>query len=190
MDAKTTHTANDLVASALINARHELTKLKIQGLSHKKIDDYKQSQSTQIIEQSVTVADNVLKRLVAHTVGHTVEDLFDDCLGTIGQIFIESTDTEHGGKYIMQLDIVDKDYMLDLKDLNENNAVKQRMIFLLDAVKVLYCSVKDRMKKWAELNDTTFEYMLELDSNTTLYLDSQKNKRIGITLQSVTEFPN
>lgn len=90
----------------------------------------------------------------------------------------------------MSLDIVDHDYMLDLGEFKDDKAVRHRIVFLLNAVKVLYCAIKDHMQEWAADNGTTFNYILELDNNTTMYLDKAKNKRIGIRLDRVTTFTN
>jgi hypothetical protein len=183
----------DPLATALRTAREELTKLKVSGVTDEKIDNYKQTQSKEILEQSAVVADQVLKRLVAHTVRRPMSDIFDSYL-PIGQVRIEQDgDTKNSNantdKYVMYLALVDKDYMLDLGVLHGDESVKQRMIFLLNAVKVLYCPIKDYMQEWAADNNTAFEYILELGDNTTMYFDPEKKKRIGIILKKVNVFP-
>jgi hypothetical protein len=90
---------------------------------------------------------------------------------------------------MMKLALVDKDYMLDLGDLHGKEDVKQRMIFLLNSVKVLFCPVKDYMIKYMTNKGLTFEYTMGIDTNTTLYLDKNSKKRIGILLTEVSEFP-
>ena len=138
-----------------------------------------------IVENSLAFADNVIKRLVAHTLKKDVNELFDTCIDTRGQILIHDSNSDK--KYLMGLDIVDKDYMLDLGAFQGNEDVKNRMIFLLNAVKVLYCPIKEHMKSWASENETTFNYVLQLGLNTTLFLDKETEKRIGIILNEINE---
>jgi hypothetical protein len=172
--------------TALTSAREELLKLKMNSLPPEKLDDFKQTQSKEILDKSAMLADYAIKHLVAHTVGKPVLDLFESYIETPGHILIEKKNDDvhisRVSQYIMKLQIVDKDYMLDLKELKNNESVKQRMVYLLNAVKVLYCAVKNHMQTWALRNNTTFDYNLHLDSNTTFYLDEEKNKRIGIVL--------
>jgi hypothetical protein len=164
------------------NARAELRKLRPQP-SEDQIDYNKQEESKNILEHSVSFADNVLKHLVAHTVGEELNTLFDECVDTSGSILI--TDKNCKKKYTLCLGLVDKDYMLDLKQFKDNAGVKERMVFLLNTVKVLYCPIKDHMKKWASENNTTFNYVLQIGLNTTLFLDQDSKKRIGIILTLV-----
>lgn len=145
------------------------------------METHQQKQAAQILDQSVMFADNVLKRLIAHTLGRDVNELFNSYIETKGEILI--TDSKHQKKYIMRLDIVDKDYMLDLGEFKGNENVKQRMIFLLNTVKVLYCPIKDHMKKWAASNGAEFNYVLQIGLNTTLFIDKNSKKRIGILLK-------
>lgn len=138
----------------------------------------------QAIDNSILFADNVLKNLVAHTLDIPVEDIFTNVVPAKHPILINYA--AKNKKYYMSLDIVDKDYMLELGDLKDEKvfeSVKSRMIFLLNTVKFLYCPIKDYMKKWASDRDKTFDYMLGVDTNTTLYLDRDKEKRIGIILR-------
>ena len=141
-----------------------------------------ESNSELLVEQAITYGDNVLKRLVAHTVGKPVDELFDSCIDTRGALLI---DDGSKNKYTLSLDIVDKDYMLDLKHFQGNADVQSRMVFLLNAVKILYCPIKDHMKKWAAENDTTFHNVLQIGINTTLFLNKDTEKRIGIILTSI-----
>lgn len=137
-----------------------------------------------VINNSIIFADNVLKNLVAHTLNVALEDIFDNVVPNKQPILINYA--AKNKKYYMSLDIVDKDYMLDLGELRDEKvfeSVKGRMIFLLNTVKMLYCPIKDYMKKWASERGQTFDYMLEIDMNTTLYLDRGKEKRIGIILK-------
>lgn len=138
----------------------------------------------QVIDHSILFADNVLKNLVAHTLDVAIEDIFDNVVPNKQPILINYA--AKNKKYIMSLDIVDKDYMLDLGELRDEKvfeSVKGRMIFLLNTLKMLYCPIKDYMQKWASNRGQKFDYMLEIDINTTLYLDRDKEKRIGIILR-------
>lgn len=168
--------------------------MSAEDLTHKaqeEIDKYtEQDKAKLVLEQSVMFADNVIKHLVAHTLGKEVDDLFDTVVESKGEVLIkdlsnkpkESTESE---KYTLGLDIVDSDYMLDLLHFKDNEQVKEQMIFLLNTVKVLYCPIKDYMKKWASENNTTFNYVLQIGLNTTLFLDKDCKKRIGIILKKV-----
>jgi hypothetical protein len=177
------------VNELLENARQELAKLRPQ-LTDEQVDKAKQTETKNILEQSVSFADNVLKRLVAHTIDEDIDDLFDECVETRGAILIKEEGDgkdEKPNKYTLELDIVDHDYMLDLMHFKDDKNVKDRIVFLLNTVKVLYCPIKDHMKKWADENDTTFNYVLQIGLNTTLFLDKDSKKRIGIKLTAVSE---
>ena len=42
------------------------------------------------------------------------------------------------------------------------------------------------MQKWVKDNEKpTFDYILGIDTNTTLYFDKQSEKRIGIVLREI-----
>ena len=164
--------------------RREMEKIHLHP-SAEEIDNTKQTEAKRILEHSMMFADNVVKHLVAHTIGKEVTELFDECVDTKGSILISETskdNNEEQSKYLLGLDIVPKDYMLDLKHFHGNGEVKERIVFLLNTVKTLYCPIKDHMKKWAMDNDTTFNYVLQIGLNTTLFLDKDSEKRIGITL--------
>jgi hypothetical protein len=175
------------VNELLEKARQELTKLRPQ-LTDEQIDKNKQTYTKNILEQSVSFADNVLTRLVAHTIDEDIDNLFDEYVETRGSILIKETrdgKDDEPDMYTLGLDIVDHDYMLDLKHFKDNKNVKERIVFLLNTVKVLYCPIKDHMKKWAVDNDTAFNYVLQLGLNTTLFLDKDSKKRIGVKLTPV-----
>jgi hypothetical protein len=168
------------VSAALAAARAELTKLR-----EAQQDADRKHRVNQVLNQSIMFADNVLKRLVGHTLDVRPEDIFDTCLDDVSKLCIE--DKTAGKKYLMYLDIVDKDYMLDLGIFHGNGDVQDRMVFLLNCVKVLYCTVKDYMKTWAVENDTDFNYVLQIGLNTTNFLDKDIEKRIGIRLVELDE---
>lgn len=156
---------------------------KIKHEAPKDHDDFtRQEGAKKALDQAVSFADNALKRLVAHTVGRDVNELFDECMETRGQILIEE---KNNGKYTLELDIVPKDYMLDLGHFKNNKNVKDGMIFLLNAVKILYCPIKDHMKALLIDSSDTFNYVLQIGLNTTLFLDKDSEKRIGIVLTPV-----
>jgi hypothetical protein len=180
---------DEKVNELLEKARQELAKLRPQ-LTDEQVDKAKQTEAKNILEQSVSFADNVLKRLVAHTIDEDIDDLFDECVETRGAILIKEEGDgkdEEPNKYTLELDIVDHDYMLDLKHFKDDKNVKERIVFLLNTVKVLYCPIKDHMKKWTEENGTTFNYVLQIGLNTTLFLDKDSKKRIGVKLTEVSE---
>jgi hypothetical protein len=178
---------DEKVNELLEKARQELIKLRPQ-LTDEQIEKAKQTETNNILEQSVSFADNVLKRLVAHTINEDIDDLFDECVEMRGAILIkEDCKNNETNKYTMELDIVDHDYMLDLKHFKDDKNVKDKIVFLLNTVKVLYCPIKDHMKKWAVENDTTFNHVLQIGLNTTLFLDKDSKKRIGIKMTEVNE---
>ena len=139
------------------------------------------------IDNSINFADNVVKNLVAHTVGVPVMDIFADIHPTKKEILIDYK--AKNKRYCMSLDLVDKDYMLDLGNLKDEGvfkSVKARMAFLLNMTTLLYCPIVKYMQEWANDNGRSFEYLLEVDiNNTTLYLDKNSEKRIGIMLREV-----
>ena len=155
--------------------------------------DAKQQKADMILDQSMMFADNVLKRLVAHTLDVDIDELFDTMVKTRGEILIVDNQTEHcelsqllePQKYTMGLDIVDHDYMLDLGRYADDPKVKEQMVFLLNTVKVLYCPIKDYMKTRTQCNGSAFNYVLQIGLNTTLFLDKDSKKRIGIVLKKV-----
>ena len=155
--------------SALAHAIAEIKKLKQAPSPASPVPYY-------ILENSMKFADKVLKQLVACTLNTTVDELFSECLDDTGYVGIEIDDI----KFSLSLGIVPKDYMLDLGRFHGNAEVQERMVFLLNCVKLLYCPVKDHMKKQMDFN-----YVLQLDLNTTMFLDSGTEKRIGILLKEV-----
>jgi len=96
------------------------------------------------------------------------------------------------------LDIVDSDYNLtttinecnllseNIYDLNKesNESIKKQIIYIItllsQSVKVVFNSLKN---KYQELT----EYNIILSENTTIYLDYELNKRIGVKFQEVIE---
>lgn len=209
------------VQELLKNARDEI--LKAKGYMPEDQKKNQQENAKKILNQSVMFADNVLKRLISITMGRAVSDMFEHVLDTRGSVLMNVThqDTKKETKYMLTLDIVDSDYMLDLKELKDHPEVKQRITFLLNTVKVLYCPLKDYMKKWVltdqkqpirnkngafEYSDEnvnkqnekkntneeekSFNYVLQIGLNTTLFLDKDVKKRIGIIMKQVDEFPD
>ena len=154
------------------HASNELIKV----LEHKNANKPIAPSTQQILDQSISFADNPLKRLVSHTLGCDVDELFDEYSDTIGEILI-SNDNK---KYTLKLDIVPKEYMLDLGEFKGNKQVIEKIVFLLNTVKVLFCPIKDHMRTLR-----SFNYVLQISHNTTLFLDELSEKRIGIILTRV-----
>lgn len=144
-----------------------------------------QTQAKAILEQSVSFADSALKRLVAYTIGEEVDTIFDDYNATTGEILIETPENKH--RYLMYLDIVQHDYMLDLGEFKGNGAIQQRMVFLLNTVKVLFNPIKDFMRARIDEDGSplSFNYVLQVGLNTTMFLDKNCEKRIGIILKKI-----
>ena len=161
----------------LATARDELRKLNMLSTPQQPDLKDQSNSASDIIENSIAYADNVLKRLIAHTMGEDVKTLFEDCIDTRGSILID----DGKKKYTMQLDIVPRDYMLDLLHFSGRSDVKERMAFLLNTVKVLFCPLRDHIRK-----DHSFQYVLAIDKNTTLFFDKDSANRIGITLTEIS----
>ena len=158
----------------LEKAKNEIRKIKSpQGVGNKQED------AKLILEQSVLFADKVLKKLMSHTLDANIEEIFDSVLDTSGEILLD----DGKNKYKMYLDIVEKNYVLDLKNFKNNTQVKNSMIFLLNTVKVLYCPIKDHVKLWSVGRGKTFNGVLQIDLNTNLFIDRNSQKRIGIVLK-------
>lgn len=161
------------VESALEHAKKELLKLK---LSNTQVDNYKQAASKKIIDQSIMFADRVLKNLIAHTMSRSVDEVFEDILETTGIITVDN-------KYSMGLGVVDKEYVLDLKEYTGNEQVKDRIVFLLNMAKIAYCPIKTYL-------DTTgqeFDHKLLIDMNTNLYFSEHTEKRIGVIFRELDQ---
>lgn len=148
------------VEELIAKAQEEILKLQ-----HTKIDT---------VTSTVVFADKVLKQLIELTIR---DNIFDESVETGVLMISDGID-----KYKMYLDIVDKDYMLDLGPFKNNGKIQEVIIFLLNSVKTLFCPLKDYMKEWAIDNDTDFSYVLQIGLNTTMFLDKDCQKRIGIIL--------
>jgi hypothetical protein len=133
----------------------------------------------EIVEASIHLADKVVKYLIAATLAKPVDQLFDTCLENIGEIII---DTPSGNRYAMYLNLVDKDYMLDLGELAGNDRVKQCMVYILNSANMMFRCLSTHLKKTLPGG---FDYTLNTAYNTTLYLDEQLDTRIGIILKEI-----
>lgn len=149
----------------------EIAKREIEKVS---FTDQK-NETEVIVNNSILFADKVLKLLIAHTLDADIKNVFEDHHTESGFIRINDGSSE----YDMYLDIVDKDYMLDLIHFNNNVNIRDRMVFLLNTVKVLFPPLKDYIKN----SHSEFNYVLQIDpKNTTLFLNPDMDKRIGIML--------
>ena len=166
------------VEELLEKARMEISKIKIGTKSDLKSTDSTIEDAKIVIDNAIMFADVVIKELVAHTIGCSVNEIFDSEINTVGEILI-NLDKK---KYIMKLGIVDRDYMLDLGELKDDEQIKSRIVFLLNTVKILFNPIKDYMRKWSAKRDKSFNYVLQIGLNTTLFLDKDMEKRIGIIL--------
>ncbi len=140
--------------------------MSVAELTQKAREEIKRVRFGEALDRSMAYADNVLKRLVNETTG---KQTFHDFLPSRGNILIEQ---KNGTKFTLCLDIVDKDYMLDLSQIDVN--VKPQILFLLNTVKLLYYMLKNAAK---------LEYTLQIANNTTLYLEENCPKRIGVILK-------
>lgn len=98
-------------------------------------------------------------------------------------------------KYKIYLDIVDKDYDL-LDSLNELNLYENKIeIFdnldesikkpLISAISFMTQACLVIFNKLKDSNEELLEYNLSLDNNTTVYIDSLLDKRIGIVFKYI-----
>jgi hypothetical protein len=167
------------IQALIDNARNEIKKV---------VDDRKQKMSNEekrnALDQSIGFADNVLKKLIAYTVNRPVESLFDMVTEQKGDILLEIKNKKSvSKKFIMSLDIVSKDYILDPLQLGESE-INNGAGFLFSTIDVLYPALNKHMAQWAKKNNTAFNYTLQRDG-ITVYLDDQINKRIGVVVRSV-----
>jgi hypothetical protein len=111
----------------------------------------------------------------------------------INGLIINKND-ESNIKYKIYLDIVDKDYDLDNELLNvqllsngsqklinePNEELKNQLIqiitYLTQSAKIVFDKLK---KKYLEI----LEYHIDIDYNTTIFLDAEIDKRLGIKFQ-------
>lgn len=113
----------------------------------------------------------------------------------IGEIEINRHDNPNV-KYKIYLDIVDKFYDLNKEFINNNifsenitnlndetniplkNQLIQIITYLTQSAKLVFDNLKN---KYTEI----IEFNIEMDNNTTIYLDYELNKRLGIKIKKV-----
>lgn len=154
---------DDNVKKAINKAKYEIMK-SCRGM------DFERH-----INKCAIYSDYVIKNLIAITVDCKMDQLFPDIIDNKSTIDYKHT---NGNTYKFKLSIVDKDYSLELGDLLGNKTVKSIMGQLLSMTRIVYCPLKDYMKKKIK----TFNYVLQLDHNTNLYLDKNSKKRVGIVM--------
>jgi hypothetical protein len=129
------------------------------------------------MEHSVQFADKAVKSLIAHTMDKKVDALFNSVVEP-SYVVIEDGKSE----YFMSLELVSKDYELDLAQFNDDKDITARVIFLLDTVKDVYYTIKLNMQGLE--NNTPFNYVLQLSPGLTLFLDENSEKRIGVVIKN------
>lgn len=131
-----------------------------------------------IVDNAIAYADNVVKRLVALTISGDMS-MFHECCPTVGTIVIKKGEDT----YTMCLDIVEKDYMLDLGVFRGDEVIKTHMLFLINAVRIIYVPIRDAIRETLPDGSPPFDYELGIGHNTTIYLKEDTDMRIGIKLQ-------
>lgn len=134
-----------------------------------------------MISNTVPFVDNVLKRLIAHTLARDIDSIFDSYYPTVGVIELESPNSRND-KYSLSLDIVPRDYILDLGPFKDHPEVNNCVSFLLNAVAVLYAPLSDVTSMRI---GNTFNYKINISSNSTIFLDESSDKRIGVVLKKI-----
>jgi hypothetical protein len=132
-----------------------------------------------IMEHSVQFADKAVKSLIAHTMDEKVDTLFNTVVEP-SYVVIDDGKTE----YFMSLELVSKDYELDLAPFNGDKDINARGIFLLDTAKDVYYTIKRNLQLQGLENNTHFNYVLQLGPNATLFLDENSEKRIGVVIKN------
>ena len=145
----------------LANAREEVRKV-YESVEKEKLD--------KAVSFAVTYADKVTKLLIAHTLNMDVSELFDE-YEEPGYITMNYESKE----YKIQLDIVDKDYVLDDSKFTHDRNYQMVIDFLVNMVRVIYAPLKETLQK-----RMVFEY--DLEHENTVYLDVNCQKRIGIVI--------
>ena len=156
--------------------------MSVEELTKKAIAEIKKLPTVEnVIDNAVIFADNVLKRLIAHTIGEDVDYIFKNCVQTRGALMMVMNDQ----KYLMDMAIVDRDYVLDLGAFAEVREVQDKVMFLLNTVQTLYCPMREYMVKRGVLSTKEYSYILHMENNSTLHLDGNSAKRIGVVLKKV-----
>jgi hypothetical protein len=126
------------------------------------------------LESAVMFADRQVKQLMAERVNRTVDEMWGtEVVPDIGSsINVECKD---GKKYTIRLEVVPRDYILDLKGFENDPKVLQSLSYLIHCCRTYYKILEQRGK----CSNKT----LKVDSaTTTLYIHSQDPVRIGLRI--------
>ena len=148
----------------LANAREEVRKV-YESVEKEKLD--------KAVSCAVIYADKVTKLLIAHTLNMGVSELFDE-YEEPGYI----TMNYESKKYKLQLDLVDKEYILDDAKFKHDRNFVMVVDFLINMIRVIYAPLKETLQK-----RMVFEY--DLVHENTVYLDVNCQKRIGIVICTI-----
>jgi len=147
-----------------------------------KMPDITEEQYTKLITQSYAVASLPLIKLLKKTTGvDYTHFLFEEGKELKKTAEIEFRRTDEKKQFSLYLDIVDKDYSLNYGKYGEiketREALVNQCLRLISFTQFLYNHIRDKKKE-------LLEHHLILDSNSTLYLDINEKKRIGIRFEA------
>lgn len=166
----------------------EMAQEKAKNLIGHLTAEQKKQQLKNFLDKSIHFADKVLKRFISMSLKKSIPTLFDQCMNTTGELILmhkSSVNPKYPNKkrtYKLYLDIVNKDYMLDLGVFSGDKSVARPIQFLLECAQILFGS----LKKHVERAGYKLPGHLMLDQNTTLYIDESAKKRIGVKIMEIT----
>jgi len=135
-----------------------------------------------IITQAYAFASVPLLKLIKLTTGDDYTHfLFEKNKVLKKSLELEMRRDDEKTQFSLYLDIVDKDYKLNYgkyaDDKDSKSVLANQCTRLVSFVQILYNHIRDKNKE-------LLEYHLMLDTNHTLFLDSNTKKRIGIRFES------
>lgn len=123
----------------------------------------------EFINSMIAFADNPLKTLIAMCENKTIDERWgSDIMVDTGCAIIEC---KNGKKYNLSLGVVNKDYEMDMTELQGESSVLKTMSYLIHCVLSLF--------KLMKVGTRTLKVDME---KSTLYFHSQDQHRIGILI--------
>jgi hypothetical protein len=144
-------------------------------------NEVSEEQYMNLISQSYAIASLPLIKLLKKTtnVDYT-HFLFEKGNELTKTAEIEFRQVEAKEQYVLYLDIVDKDYNLNFGKYDKIEATKEALVNqclrIISFSQFLFNHMRDKNKE-------LLEYHLILDSNSTLYIDVNAKKRLGIRFE-------
>lgn len=165
----------------ICNEINEQLSKNINLMQINKKPDVTEEQFNKLIDQAYHFASLPLIKLIKKTINiDLTEKLFEPnhILQKTGEI--EMSKINDNKKWVLYLAIVDKDYNLDFGSFKEDKEATQSIITqclrIVSFAQILFEYIRNNTKE-------LLEYHLILDNNSTLYLDINCKKRIGIKFE-------